>query len=157
MVTISAYSYPPGPLERAQPRAVIAVPQAVGTAARFRRSFWSFCMCGRRGTILPMILPIAHWHPAVRGHFVFGPWSGAGKMTGHVVSSRPGGASYNYSIYMNNVHVSVTQQRAARAARPACRVGIARSRGAYVRTGLPQRSPCIVERTYERYGRRSPC
>jgi hypothetical protein len=39
---------PPRRLERAQSGAVIAIPQAVGThrgrAARFRRSFWSFCM-----------------------------------------------------------------------------------------------------------------
>jgi hypothetical protein len=55
--------YPPGPLERAQPGAVIAIPHAVRrlrTAGALRRSFWRICMPARRDRI-------RHWHP---GHFV---------------------------------------------------------------------------------------
>ena len=39
---------------------VFAIPHAVRTAAAFRRSFWPFCMRGRRDKML-------HWRP---GHFV---------------------------------------------------------------------------------------
>ena len=53
-------SFPAPPLERAQPGAVIAIPDATRATAAVLRSFWRFCMRPRRDKM-------RHWRP---GHFV---------------------------------------------------------------------------------------
>ena len=53
-------SFTPPPLERAQPGAVIAIPDATRATAAVLRSFGRFCMRPRRDKM-------RHWRP---GHFV---------------------------------------------------------------------------------------